>query len=502
VGGDYWIAPKQVGEAIVLTSVTTGGADAGLEVNPVSPNKHGFLSCVAGSSNPILASSYDPTLNLATSLPYTVAVNSSLVKATRKTSGCALMTGLPSGDCCIDSYDVLTVLPTAPVNNGIEAFRPGFAGSTKTLYYLSNFDFTVLPSLASVSTAVYFKEHTDDFASVHTRWHTPFVDHYMDKLGDPGRAFVPLGTPSYSVSLSNGYGADISSAYLGNLIRGAMGNEPLAVKMPALTGLLQRGIDLYASYKAGIRWPSGAAQQLGRKPPIAFFAALVTDAAIKAEVSALAGGNANLFHEDGQIQLNAAAGNIPLWGDRSCTENTYWANVFAEQQYVGGSLVEIGGGDNVKTCADPYGWIDGPGGLPGTEYMENATGPIIGYQVAQSLMSTLCTAANDSHLSLYSRRMLPGGGGIRTQPDVCAPPDPAEAPGCTPFNGGAGCTFYGVTWGPVNVAIPNGNCILNGPGQIGRFPARNGAFLANIFSEPQIAKVLRLADVTLMNNCN
>lgn len=516
LGGDYWVAPKQGGEQVILVSATTSGTDAGLEINPNLPvNKQGFLSCVAGSSDPTVAASYDPNLNRASSLPLTVSIDSSLVKATRKTAGCPSVLG--QNTCCIDSYDVVTVLPAAPLANGASAFRPAFAGNSKRVYYLADFDFTKIPSSSLVSTVVtagYFKEYTDDFPSVHTRWHTHYVDHYMS-LGDGGRLFAPLGTPSYTGNLSTGYGADISSAYLGNLLR-AMGTEPLADKMPALTGLLQRGIDLYGSYKAGFRWPSGAAQGLGRKPPVVFFGSLVNDVDIFNEVRAIAAGNSNLFHEDGQINVITAGANAPVWGDRYCSENTYWGNLLAEQLYKGNpsnallpgptpvprgywpysypSNVELGGGDNFRTCADPYGFIDGPGGLPGTEYMENATGPLVGYHVAQSLMPSLCSAAGDADLNGYVKRILTTG--IRTQPDQCAPPDPSESSLCNPATG-AGCVKYGVTWGPAG----GGACITNGPGQNGRFPERDGSPMTNIYSEPQLGRSLRLTAPAMINGC-
>jgi hypothetical protein len=415
-----------------------------------------------------------------------------VVKASSKTTGCAPA----SAGCCIDTYGVLTVLAVPPVNNGLEAFRPGTAGNTKKIYYLSDFDFTKIPSNADVSASGY----AANFADTHTRWHTHVVDHYMWTLGDNGRALIPSGVPDY--------GAAQGQLYLGDLIR-VMGTEPLSAKMPAITGLLQRGIDLYASYKSGITWPSGAGQQVGRKPPIAFFAALLNDNTIKAEVSALPANNANLFHEDGQIQINTATGNIPVWGDQ-CDEGVYWSNVFYAQQFDGGTGVQIGSGDNTRTCGDPYRRIDGPGGIPGTFYMDCcSTGPFIGYQVAQSVMPALCTAANDPELSTYTRRIL--NSGIHTQPDVCAPPDPAENPACAPYAVGTpNCNFYQSTWGP-NPLIP-GDCIRNGPGQSGRHPARHGIFFTNdgtingtstIFYEPPIARTLRTnLGVGMLNACN
>lgn len=518
LGGDYWIAPKKIGEQVILVSVTTSGADGGLEINPKLPGtKQGFLSCVASSSDPTIAGSYDPNLNRSLTLPLNLSINSSLVKATRKSTSCPNIRG--QNNCCIDNYDVVTLLPSPPLANGATAFRPAFAGNSKKIYYLNDFDFTKIPSSELVSTVVkdgYYKEYTDDFASIHNRWHTPYIDHYIYGLGDGGRLFAPLGTPGFSGNLSTGYGADIASAYLGGVLR-IMGTDPLTNKMPAITGLLQRGIDLYGSYKAGFKWPSGAAQSLGRKPPIVFFASLVNNPSIFNEVKIIAANNSNVFHEDGQIQVTTAGSNIPLWGDQYCSqENSYWGMLYAEQLYKGNpsnsllsapaqasekywpykypNNIQIGGGDNFRTCADPYGFIDGPAGLAGTEYMENATGPIIGYHVAQSLMPSLCVVAGDPDLNAFVKRILTTG--IKTQPDPCAPPDPLESPSCNPVTG-SGCTKYGVTWGSAG----GGKCILNGPGQMGRFPERDRSPMTNIYAEPQLGKSLRLTSPIMINGC-
>lgn len=412
--------------------------------------------------------------------------NSSIVKATKKSTGCRPAL---ADTCCIDNYDVLTILATPPPNNGATAFRPGMAGTNKRIFELADFDFSLLPSDPRVNNSGV----AADFTAVAKRWFTPYVDHYMWKLGDIGRAFAPTGIPNY--------GADQGATYLSDLIR-VMGTESLSSKQGALEGLLQRGIDLYASYKAGIQWPSGAGQQVGRKPAVAFFAALVSDAAIKAEVQALPNNNGNYFHEDGQVYINTATGNLPLWGD-SCSEDTYWSNVFYAQLFAGGSGVQIGSGDNKRTCRDPYGWIDGPGGLPGTEYMACcSTGVFISYQLAQSLMPAYCSAANDPQLSTYTRRVLTTG--VHTQPDVCAPPDTKEPTNCAPYAVGApNCLYYKVTWGP-DPANP-GDCIKNGTGQTGRFPLRNGYIMSGteLLSESPIAKTMRQQNGdTILNACN
>ena len=44
-----------------------------------------------------------------------------------------------------------------------------------------------------------------------------------------------------------------------------MGNDPLdATKASAVYALLQRGIDLFSAWEAGVRWPTGAGQQMGQ----------------------------------------------------------------------------------------------------------------------------------------------------------------------------------------------------------------------------------------------
>lgn len=475
IGGDIWIAPKVPGEQVKMLGVATNGVGGGVESNPSSATRQGFLSCYV--------SSYDPVLDLSTRLPLSVEPNTSVVKATSRTSNCQPA----SSTCCIDTYDVVTVLPVPPANSETTAFRPGMAGTDKRIFRTSDFDFTQLPADQRVNNSGV----AADFSGTTGRWFTPFVDHYMWKLGDGGRSFAPKGIPDY--------GADQGAVYLSDLIR-AMGTEPLATKQMAINAMLQRGIDLYASYKSGIQWPSGAGQQAGRKPAVAFFGAMVTDNAIKAEIRALSDNDGNVFHEDGQIRVKATGGNVPVWGD-PCEERIYWSNVFYAQMFAGGTGVQIGSGDNTRTCGDPYGWIDGPGGMPGTFYMACcSTGEFIGYQLAQSLMPAYCSAANDPHLSVYTRRVLTSG--VHTQPDVCAPPDPREPAACAPFAAGApGCLFYKSTWGP-DPANP-GDCIRNGPGQNGRFPSRHGFMMPDIFREPFISKKMRDQNgLAILNSCN
>lgn len=485
VGGDYWIAPKMAGEPVILRAVSPSGEEHGLEVNPGHASRQGFLSCQERS--------YDSKLNLMTALPLKVKTGSSLVKAYKRADKCG--TKATKG-CCVDSYDVLTVLAAPPEDSGRTAFRPGFAGTEKRIYYLDQFEFSAIPAWKEVS----LSRNKTDFKQIHARWHSPYVDHYMGRIGDAGRAFAPM-------AVIPEYGATQAAFYLSDLL-GVMGTEPLESKMPALTGLLQRGIDLYSSWKQGITWPSGAGQQMGRKPPIAFFAALVKDEKIKHEVMAMSMSGRNDTQEDGQIRLISSAaggGGVPVWGDTLgyCSENFYWTQLFNARRYDGATGPPIGTADNKRTCGDPYGWIDGPAGEPGTFYMACcSTGGFIAYSIAQNLMPELCRVANDPELNSYVRRVTTKG--IHSQPDPCAPPDPRESENCRPYkNGSPGCLYYRKTWGP-DPKNP-GRCIQNGTNgmdQSGRFPKFHGKLLDKIYNEPDMSKYLRgkLGD-KVFDNC-
>lgn len=480
IGGDYWIAPRKKDDEVVLLSSTPAGNDNGIEINPNSNLKQGFLSCDV--------SSYDKDRNLALKLPQIIPKNSSIVKAIRsQVCGEKFMNG-----CCIDSYDVLTVLETIPEKYSEKVlFRPGFAGRDKKLFTLEDFDFTKIPRSKYIT-----KWSLDiNYNEIEARWTAPYIDHYMSGLGDSGRRFSPYQT------LPN-YGAELSAIYLDDLLK-IMSSDSVEKKSPAIIGLLQRGIDLYDSWHSGITWPTGAGQQLGRKPPIVFFAALLRNESIKEEVMRMTSGNGNATQEDGQIRnipIELGGGGVPIWGDVDnwCSEDYYWSQLFSANQYDGAAGEPNIHGDNKRTCGDPYGWIDGPAGEPGSFYMACcSTGGYIAYALAQDLMGELCYVANDRDLNSYVQRVLTKG--VHTAPDPCAPPDPKETSQCKPYRGKANdCLYYEKTWGPdptkPGMCIKNGT---NGTTQAGRFPALDGKKLKAIYYEPSTSKYLRRK---LLNN--
>jgi len=486
IGGSYWVAPKGRHGQVVLHSVSPDGEENGLEINPSSIKKQGFLSCQAKS--------YDKALNLMVQLPLKIRPSSSLVKSHLYSGKCGTKSIL---GCCVGSYDVVTVLKESPENGGESAFRPGFAGNDKDLYYLDDFDFKKIPKAYGLNK----KKYRIDYSDIHVRWSSPYVDHFMAGIGDRGRAFSPH-------EVVPDYGAAQASLYLNDLLS-VMSRDGSNKKLPAITGLIQRGIDLYASLGVGVYWPSGAGQTMGRKPPIAFFAALSTDTKVKEAVMKMSQETFSRTQEDAQIRVikkENGGGGVPIWGDITgwCTPDFYWSQVFSSKNYSGATEASNPKGDSKRTCGDPYGWIDGPAGKPGTFYMACCTtGGFIAYVVAQNLMPELCRVANDAELLTYTKRVLYEG--IHTSPDACAPPDPREVSSCRPYKKSLKrCLYYGETWG--ESLKKKGECVKNGTNgtlQNGRFPHMHGNELKKIYYEPNLSKYLRkMKGRQIFDTCN
>lgn len=488
IGGDYWIAPKSVDEKVTIHAVSPEGDENGMMANPGSSPEQGFLKC-----DEKVLKFYSSSLNLMTSLPSVIKPETSLVKAAKRSAEQACWGKNNKHNCCVDAYDVVTILKK-PLENSSQYFRPGFAGDEKRLYQLSDLDLKKIPSIKEISSL----PNRPSFEKSGERWHSPYVDHYLSFMGDTGRAFAPG-------NVIPNYGAEQNKLYLDDLIN-IFGTESIDLKKSAITGLFQRGLDLYTSMQSGVIWPGGAGQSMGRKPPMVFFATLVNDEQVKANVRGMSSALKKNTQEDVQVRLvpeSAGGGGQPIWGNNNdfCAENFYWSQLFNSQQYAGGSKVPIGRGDNKRSCGDPYGWIDGPAGLPGTAYMACcSTGGFIEYVLSLSLMPEMCDVAQADILIKYVNRVL--NQGVLTQPDICAPPDSRESLDCRAYKvGSPGCLFYGKTWGP-DPAKP-GHCIKNATGQKGRFPHLNGEKLEKISNEGKLSQLLRKKmDLNILNACN
>ena len=472
VNGDYWVIPSTPDGVVTVTSMSPAGEANGALVNPdlqrdISGNIVDYEDQKQGILNAY--DHYDGDLNLMNHLPYQARANESIFKIKSQNTGCgtrAIFIG------CVASASVLTVLGEAPPNDGATIFRPPFHGQWKPLYSTDKVKLERLPRLPQVS---------DGTGGViggtygFQEWLTPQLELYHQGLGEFHRATIPhLAQTPYAADQAFDLLRDIGLLF---------GKETEEDKKMATYSIIQKGIDNYGVYKLGIPFSSGAGQHLGKKPPLAFFAALYDDVTLLDEIRSIATNvdlqNARFFQEDAQIRVGPSG--MAVWGEFDHTfENVHW--------YFSRLYPRL---DNNGALGDPYMYIDGPaGGIYPDEnqtsdrnYLPVAGGPLISYAFLQHLMPWYKYAAGDPEILLWSDRFYSGygidnfDGGLWTKPDPVAPYDVSES-GCNPFRmystGITGCTNYGVTWGPklddLSQFIPhNGN-----PNTDGRMPELHG----------------------------
>lgn len=526
VNGSFWVAPiDDLGNtvsAVTITSITPEGEQHGAQVNPnLDPNSdkqyQGLLSSYQnqpplsnGWENP--KNHYDPALNIMTQLPYDAKAGESIMKIEGRYGGNCGTNAIKLG--CVATGDVLTILGSIPEARGKYFFRPPFHGDAKPLYDSRKLKLDRIPQIAKFTVIDGDSTtHSDIVATIQDRWTVPQFD--INHNGFSGEFF--RGTSPHNVM--DDYAAEQATQYVVDLIN-VFGQNPIADKLPAITGLVQKGIDNYAIFKMGIKFSSGAGQHLGKKAPIAFFAALYDDNELLEEVRSIASDPQyfGFFQEDTQV-FRGKNGTV-IWGDTfggdfPLHEMYYWTGYYWSFLL---HFYGLEGWDGNGTAADPYGYIDGPAGGADPEHPKGrsyiyccSAGPIIAYAFVQHLMPMLKYAAGDPEVLEFSDRIYRGVGinnfigGAITQPDYCAPVDPREDfDNCNPWgvSGQAGCKYYGgnknldpsvVTWGPD--PLNPGECIKhNGnPYTDGRWLGKRHGFDSSIQTLEDIdQKILNL----------
>jgi len=250
--GDYWVVGP-----VIITNIAPDfdGKTNGWEVNPVPSGFQGFdFQC----------GEFD--VSLVPSLPYTALAGQSIVKS------------ISSGDKlpCLKTTAVLTILSSAPPEDGIAVFRPPYVGNDKPFYFINDLQTELLSSYDPVLYKPSLKWVRDRFAPVQ-------LDH---EDGAMGRRIHPLD------SMPN-YGSDIGRDTGDGALR-LMLNEPVSEKMPALIAYVQYGIDIYHMILNGQRWKGGGGHVPGKKLPLTFAAVLLNHQSMKEIVE-----NSNFFSEDG-----------------------------------------------------------------------------------------------------------------------------------------------------------------------------------------------------------
>lgn len=481
VTGDYWVRHPS-GGSVTISNVTPSGSQNGVMIDPTQSFATGSQGLLGNGVY------YSAALNKMLSLPFTVAANKTVVKAQQCTDGgtCTMAYTSACGGYAAQGYSMLTVVSAVPNDgaNGGNTFRPPYVAGSKPTHTLSDFDFARLPNRSDISV-------TQANLDTMSRWGKPYPDVFGT---DQGRCFVPGYYP-------DDYAAGIANNTLNDILL-LIGNMTSRDPTAARRAMVQRGLDLYYSWQAGNKWDCGAGQCLGRKPPIIFMAALSTNTTIQSTVAASAATDSD-FQEDNQI--NAAATSDVVWGADvygsawpSLNARFYWSGLFSSKCYDGAN-----GGNPAASCKDAdskgavgdvYGYIDGPAGLPSSQYGVCCSGgPAIGHATAMVSWEHYCEVSNDQETITWADKFaypsLTIAAGMNLDDDPCAPPDPNESASCNAYTG-AGCTHFGgrsgatdanSTWGPLpsNPAqcIPNNS---NGnTGQTGRFSWLHGQRFMN-----------------------
>ncbi|MEX0887402.1 MAG: chitobiase/beta-hexosaminidase C-terminal domain-containing protein, partial [Phycisphaeraceae bacterium] len=368
--GDYWVAADGA-TGVTVTSITPDftGTRNGWMVNPSSPNVQGFASDIARFN-----------AGVVNDLPYVAAPGSSLLKVISRghwTGGDA--TRYSTRDVTrLETASVLTVVDTMPDTGGERLFRPAYGGSDKTLYSVDDLRTDLLPSLAPSPSTPTLANQERRFERVQIEFDGSWQ----------GRQMRPMQhMPDYGAQI----GRDSGGAALRLML-----NDSIEDREQLLVNYVQYGLDLYADYQSGTRWPGNGGHALGRKLPMVFAAVMLDHEQMKQDIMNAPQGH---FHENDSVYFSENA-MTSLWGHTG-SESMYWLN----QHTTGGS----------RTVRDPYGYIDG-GQQPGGSYQFCCNSmPFKGAALALHLMPELREVWNDEKYLDYVDRWVTHG--AWTDPD-------------------------------------------------------------------------------------
>ena len=335
--GDWWVVgPVTITGVTPNTIRTTGSERHGMMVNPGNGDYTGSgVTPWHGFDSRIQWHEYKPTLNVT--LPYTAAVNSSLVKSVSHVPDvpAGRSTGHP---LYIKDYQILTVVAEAPVPF---SFRPPYRGegSRVSTWTKSDLKYDKLASRPKAQVLTYLPDKTnleDIFSNVWFEYSGAWLGRYTH--------------PFYMAP--SGYGRDIANntgdaALLLNL------DYTSAEKERLLIGLVQYGIDNAGIIAQGGGWMADGGHNIGRLSPLIIAAFVLDNTALKNYTK----GSAQNFQEYQQtffvseVDINrdglvGSAGNddfpvlyaprdlgMPEWGIRHGSGFPTWDNNFWQASY-------------------------------------------------------------------------------------------------------------------------------------------------------------------------
>lgn len=400
--GDYWVVGP-----LTINSMTPAydGSNNGWIVNPSTLGSEQWFDSELDGFTPASIPS----------LPYYVDTSTgikSVIKADSGTDG---------RDLPLDTVVILTVVPTAPLDNGVNTFRPAYFGTDKTYYYTTDINTSLILSLAPAASGPTIETLTTRYA------YTRYMHFVAYGSGAQHRYLHPLNAVSWATT--DGYVPDFSHHDMAAYLMMMCNTYTYSEKKPVLIKLLQIGIDTCGAALAGWRPPAAGGHQPGHRLHTAFAATILNIASFKANLEAAASG---MWHEDMYLQtsdyISGSYGG--LYGE-VVSEAAYWNYVMT--------------GSGGRSTKDPYGYIDG--GKTWDTYMLIVT-PTWGYEALLTrLIPGLVDAWPDSHYTKfngYATRVMDYG--------AWAQPDP-----CAPYTAGG---TYGVDYGPDPDDTP-APCILD-----------------------------------------
>ncbi|HUT58646.1 MAG TPA: hypothetical protein VNA25_12445 [Phycisphaerae bacterium] len=238
------------------------------------------------------STTYDPELSVK--LPYTLAVNRSLISTISHTSLPAdnfchkiMWRSEKKSQCALKAAAVLTCLAQVP---SADAFRPAYAGTDKPIYRAKDLKWDLLGRLKPAGRVPSW----EDFDRYFQR---PWLEHMCNW------AQQELNPTENQPNYGREHARLVSMASLMLQL-----DVPKERKEKLLIGLVQYGIDVSGVAKVGGQWNWGGGHSSGRKWPV-LFASLMLD---KPELRRLP--ETAVFHEDAQTYYGKGwFGQTVLW---------------------------------------------------------------------------------------------------------------------------------------------------------------------------------------------
>jgi hypothetical protein len=276
--GDWWVVGPVTITQITPSDPTPNDAEDthGTMINPPLGLVNGWDSRIKYASAP---TGYNPSLNIAKRLPYTVKPGSSVCSV--KSFEARATIDNPQ----LEELAVLTVLASAPPSG---SFRPPLMGTDKTVKWNeSQLNYGVLKSLPPVV-------GTPPLATVTGYFERPWVE---KEDGWLGRYFHPWNNhPFQNRGTVGTYGREMAHTAADGLLSLQL-NYTNSQKRLLLVRMVQAGIDIYGTARLGGYWGDGGGHNQGRKMVLLLAGLVLNDAEMLAYANA---GKYKIFQEDHQ----------------------------------------------------------------------------------------------------------------------------------------------------------------------------------------------------------